>query len=424
MAFSRGIHARPARFVANSILNAPSSRRSGPAPLPPRFLQTLVLLWLAGAGLRITVLAIPPVIPLIHQDLHLSQTDIGILSGLPPLLFACAAIPGAALIARFGALPILTGGLLVTAVAGALRGVSPDAMTLFATTFVMGAGIAVMQPTLPPIVRAWLPNRTSFATAVYSNGLLLGETFSASLTIPLILPMTGGNWRLSVAFWSLPVLLAVLLATLRMRRPVEPATVTIAARRWWPDWRNPLTWKLGLIMGSASGLYFGTNAFLPDYLTRSGRHDLVFGALSALNISQILATVVLLLWARHLTLKRAPYIVIGTLAAISVAGLIMMSGTWVLLWSGLIGFCCACTLTLTLSLPPILTEPHDVHRLSAAMFTIGYLCAVLIPVAGGLGWDLTAIPAMAFAPAGLCGIAIVALSATLNFGGSRPAEAI
>lgn len=39
------------------------------------------LLWLAGVGLRLTILAVPPVILLIQSDLGLSGTEVGILSG-------------------------------------------------------------------------------------------------------------------------------------------------------------------------------------------------------------------------------------------------------------------------------------------------------------------------------------------------------
>ena len=48
----------------------------------------MVLLWLCGMCLRLTVLAIPPVVPLLHADLNLSETGIGWLSSLPPMLFA------------------------------------------------------------------------------------------------------------------------------------------------------------------------------------------------------------------------------------------------------------------------------------------------------------------------------------------------
>ena len=162
------------------------------------FLTALVLLWLSGTGLRMTILAVPPVIPLIHKDLQLTQAGVGFLTALPPLLFAAAAVPGSLLIAKFGPVRTLVAGLLLTAVASALRGTASNAALLYGTTFLMGGGISIMQPSLPRVVRDWMPHRIGFGTAVYSNGLLMGELFAVLLTGPLLLPLLGGNWRLSL----------------------------------------------------------------------------------------------------------------------------------------------------------------------------------------------------------------------------------
>ena len=104
------------------------------------------LLWLAGNGLRITILAVPPVIPLIRTELGMSETQVGILTGLPPVLFACTAVLGSLLIARFGALTTLIAGLLATAAGSALRGAAPEIWTLYAATIVTGFGVAIMHP--------------------------------------------------------------------------------------------------------------------------------------------------------------------------------------------------------------------------------------------------------------------------------------
>ena len=48
------------------------------------------------------------------------------------------------------------------------------------------------------------------------------------------------------------------------------------------------------------------------------------------------------------------------------------------------GFSAAAILILMLALPPLLAPPDDVHRVSAAMFTISYTCAVITPVFSGL----------------------------------------
>ena len=96
----------------------PGRSADGPSPLAP-----LLLLWLFGVCLRLTVLAVPPVIPLIHGSLHLTQTQVAALATLPVLLFSFAAVPGSMLIARFGAFSVLVAGTLLAGVASALRAV-------------------------------------------------------------------------------------------------------------------------------------------------------------------------------------------------------------------------------------------------------------------------------------------------------------
>ena len=103
-----------------------------------QFLLCVALLWLAGNGLRITILAVPPVIPLIRLDLGMSETQVGILTGLPQVLFACTAVIGSLLIARFGALATLIAGLFATAAGSALRGLAPDIALLYAATIITG----------------------------------------------------------------------------------------------------------------------------------------------------------------------------------------------------------------------------------------------------------------------------------------------
>src|SRR5215468_3858793 len=176
------------------------------------------LLWLAGVGLRLSILAVPPVILLIQADLRLSGTQVGVLSGLPVILFAIAALPGSLLIARFGALATLVGGLVITGVGSALRGALLDVSVLYAATIIMSAGIAIMQPAMSPLVRQWMPQRVSFGTALYSNGLLVAETIAVLLTVPVVMPLVDNSWRLSLVVWGAPIIvIAILTAVLAPR---------------------------------------------------------------------------------------------------------------------------------------------------------------------------------------------------------------
>jgi CP family cyanate transporter-like MFS transporter len=378
-----------------------------------QFLLSVFLLWLAGNGLRITILAVPPVIPLVRADLAMSETQVGILTGLPPVLFACTAVLGSLLIARFGALATLIAGLLATAAGSALRGAAPDIWLLYGATIITGFGVAIMQPSLPPLVRAWLPTRIGFGTAVFTNGLLVGEILPVALTIPVVLPLLGNSWRPSFVLWALPVVLIAL--TLMTLAPRDAARPQEEAMRWWPDWSDPLIWRLGIALGSANAMYFTANAFLPDYLHHLQRPDLVSAALTALNVGQIPASFLLLAVAGRLERAIWPYIVCGTGALAAVFGIVLLSGQAIVLCAAALGFFNAAILILMLALPPLLAPPQDVHRVSAAMFTISYAYAVITPVFSGLAWDLTGLAWSAFVPLGVCAIVLIALAPTLRF---------
>jgi CP family cyanate transporter-like MFS transporter len=368
----------------------------------------LALLWIAGTALRYTLLAVPPVIPLIHSDLHITETEIGTLGTLPALLFAAAAIPGSALIARFGARAALIVGLLLVGFGSAARGAAVDVATLYITTIITAAGVAIMQPAMPPLVRTWLPQRVPFATAVYTNGLLVGEVLGVAITVPLVLPLADGSWRLSFVYWGVPAVLTALLILFAAPR-TQPRAST-APLRWWPNWRDKQLWRLAICSGCINTCYFATNTFLPDYLTASGHGDLISAALTSLNFCQLPASFLMLWIAPRLVHKPVAYAAAGLLNLIGVVGMATMPGWPVIIWAGVLGFATAGGLILVLALPPLLSAPEDVHRLASAMFTISYPCAVLTSIIGGYLWDVTQISWIAFVPIGIAAATLSVLA--------------
>ena len=373
----------------------------------------VVLLWLCGTGLRLTILAVPPLLPLIRADLHLSATAVGVLISLPVALFSLAALPGSLFIARLGTMRTLVGGLLIVALGAALRGVSPGTAALFAATTLMGFGVAIMQPTMPAIVRQWLPSRVGFGTATYSNGLMMGQLFPTLITLPLLLPWLKGNWRWSLAMWSLPVALTAAVVIALAPRPARAPGEQLAGNgtsaspaKWWPDWSNSLVWRLGIMVGSVNAAYFAANAFLPVYLAETARPDLVGKAVMALNFGQLPASFLLLIFAGRLERRAWPYIAGGFIELISLIGMVYGVGGWTPLWAALFSFATGSGLILGLSLPPLLSAPGDVARTAAAMFAVGYGGAVVVALISGAAWDLLGNPRAAFVPIGLCAIVL------------------
>jgi CP family cyanate transporter-like MFS transporter len=379
-----------------------------------RLFKLLLLLWLGGITLRVTILAVPPVIPHIHDDLHPSETQIGLLMGLPLAMFAIAALPGSLLVARYGALRTLIIGMVITALAGSARGGAFSILALYAATMAMGIGIAIMQPALPTLVREWVPQRTVLGSAMASNGMLVGATLASIFTIPTVLPLVGGSWRLDLVVWSAPVLLIALVFMLGPKGNTPAPADAAIGHLWWPDWKKPLTWVLGLTFGSNNSIYFATNAFLPDYLTSQGRADLIGPGLGWLNGAQFLATFILMLEAERLAGRTWPYLVFGTMTIAAVVGIIFSTGAWVVAFSAVVGFATAMTFAVVLALPPQLSAPGDTHRTAAGMFTISYTLAVIIPTLSGALWDLTSIPWMAFVPLAVCAVVLTVLGAILS----------
>ena len=292
----------------------------------------------------------------------------------------------------------------------------------------MAAGVAIMQPILPPLVRAWFPQRIGLATSVYTNGLLMGEVIPVGLTIPLVLPLVRQSWRLDFVVWSVPVLAVMLLVRLGARRPgasgMARAHQSIPQRRWWPDWHDPLIWRLGLILGSVNATYFVTNAFLPDLMIAAGRPDLVSSALTAINVGQLPASFLMLPLAERLVKQPWSYASTGLLATLCVVAMLVTRGYWIVFWAGLLGFTGAVTLILALALPSILSAADDVHRTTAGMFTISYSCAMVLSVIVGWLWDVTHLPLVGFAPIALCGLVIAALASTVRRVDERSAATV
>ena len=355
----------------------------------------LLLLWLGGIDLRLTMLAVPPLIPSIHHALNLDEKSVGALVSGPVLVLAIASVPGSLLIAKLGVRGALLVGLGSVAVFGALRGYGPSLPVLFSATFLMGIGVALSQPAFPSLVREWFPRRIAIATAVYANGILIGETLPTVFTTPVgVLPLAHGDWRWAIASWSA----LVLLSAIAIGAAAPARTAGSAARpRWWPDWRQGQAIRIGLVMGMASAAYFGANAFIPDFLDQTGRHDLISPTLGVLNGSQLLTAPAVALWPRLLT-GRAGFIGSAVIMAAAQLGLVLTPGVGVVAWAFVLGFSTALAFVVVLSLPPRVAPAGDVARMSAAVFTLQYATAFVIPLLAGALWDATGQARLAFTP--------------------------
>lgn len=358
-------------------------------------LPVAVLLWLAGVYLRIPILVAPPLAPFISDDLGLSQALTGALTTLPILMLAVGSMPGSLAISRFGPRNTLALAMVIMVLGSAGRGVSPDAMTLMLTSAVMGLGIAMMQPSLPALLPRWLePKHLALGTAIYMNGMLVGEFIGGGITLPVLMPLMDDSWRATLLAWSLPGLLvaaALYLPRRDMGRPVrKPA--------WLPDWKNPNTLRIGLLLGLSGSLFFGFNAYMGSLLEQEGRFDLLADALFWFNFAQLVASTVMLKMARYWVGRQYPLIITASISLVGAIGTVLLTGWWGIASATLMSLSAGIMLILLVALPPVLVDSAETGRLSAGNFLVGYTLAFSVPMVGGLlaDWGDDARYAVAF----------------------------
>jgi CP family cyanate transporter-like MFS transporter len=255
-----------------------------------------------------------------------------------------------------------------------------------------------------------MPRHVGTGTAIYTNGLIIGEILPVMFATALVLPFVDGSWRASLVLWSAPI--AVFAVAIALCAPHD-ATRSAAAKalpvKWLPDWHKGLVWRLGILFCCFNTTYFSSNAFLPIYLASKGRPDLIGPALTALNFSQLPASLLLLGVADRIERKAWPYAVCGLISIVGVTGIVFDVGPATIAWTAMVGFANAAALIIGLTLPPLLCRADDVARTAAGTFTISYGSAVVLAVLGGALWDTIGIPALAFLPIAAASLVLVAI---------------
>ncbi len=370
-----------------------------------------ILLWLAGVYLRIPILVAPPLAPFIGDELALSQTLTGALTTLPILMLAIGSMPGSLSISRIGPRNTLALAMLIMVIGSAGRGLAPDTITLMLTSAVMGVGIAMMQPALPALLPRWLePKNLALGSAIYMNGMLMGEFIGAGITLPVIMPLLDNSWRATMLVWSLPALLVAAGLFLPKRDLARP-TRKVA---WLPDWKNPLTLKLGLLLGVSGSLFFGVNAYLAALLEQRGEFENLTEALFWYNFAQVVASLLMLKMARYWVGRKAPLLIMLILSLLGTIGLLVFTGWWAIASATFMSFTAGILLIMMVALPPLLVPANETGRLSAGNFLVGYTVAFAVPMLGGVLSDWTGDIRHAIAVMIAYGVLVSPLAIKLN----------
>lgn len=207
-------------------------------------------------------------VPLMQRDLHLSNTQLGVLGSAFFWSYVVLQIPVGWLAERYGAHRILAAGLAVWAIATMLIGLASTLAMLLILRLLLGLGESAAFPGTSKILAAAVPIErlgaaNGFCAFAYSIGPAIG-IMGGGLLIDHV------GWRgMFVVFgicsllWLLPWSVTRLPSLANARRQQDEDT---------PSWSQVLRqrgmWGTGLGLFSNNYLFYFMLIWLPDYLVK------------------------------------------------------------------------------------------------------------------------------------------------------------
>ncbi len=119
---------------------------AGVLSLPRSELKSVGLISVGHGFSHLYMLILPPLFPLIQEDLAVSWTELGLLFAVLSISTGVAQLPAGILVDRIGARPVLFAGLILQAAPFALVALFPSYWGLVAVVLVSGIGISVFHP--------------------------------------------------------------------------------------------------------------------------------------------------------------------------------------------------------------------------------------------------------------------------------------
>jgi CP family cyanate transporter-like MFS transporter len=350
-------------------------------------------------------------------------------------MFGAAAWLSGLLVGRIGGRTAVTIGLVLLATGTLLRVILPTIFFLYLFTIILSLGIALAQTSAPVLARAWFPRQIGFVTALFTDGLIIGEAIGAGITVPIMASFLGADaWRGTFLLWGVPVVIMLVLwfwlaprTPAKIATPIAPMptanvkTVSNVAISDVPVKRVRVSaLHMGIILGCGSLIYFGMNSWIAAYNLAIHHPGYTPLTLTLLNLCQLPASLAITFFAQQIAGRRWPFILAGFVCIFSLAGWIFSPVTLEPLWATLMGAGSAVVFTLGLSLPPLLAEPGNVAKLTGMTLSISYTTAFIGPFVGGGLWDIFQFPPIAFLPVAAACITLIVLGAILpsreNFG--------
>ncbi|GAA1842522.1 CynX/NimT family MFS transporter [Actinomadura bangladeshensis] len=348
---------------------------------------SLVGLVLLTVNLRAAITGMAPVLGELRDAFGLSGAEVGVLTTLPVLCLGVFAAAAPVVARRVGTETAIAGSLVMIT-AGIVLRVVESPLSLFAGTVLAGAGIALGNVLMPAVIKRVFPSRVGSLTGLAMMLMATSGAVAAGLAVPLD---EAGGWRLALAVWAVPSLVAALvwgpLALRGRRAPTAPVT---SPRGEGSLLRSRVAWYVAVFMGLTSLMFYVLMSWLPEIMRDAGFAPAAAGMMvSVMLITGIPLGFAVPVFAARLPDQRPLIVAVAVTMVVGIGGLLLApSAGWV--WAIVLGIGTGSAFPLAYTLLSLRApSPSAAAALSGMAQTGGYLLAGVGPLAVGVLHDAT-----------------------------------
>ncbi|WP_312113412.1 CynX/NimT family MFS transporter [Brevibacillus reuszeri] len=341
-----------------------------------------------AANLRAPLTSVGPLVSLIRDDVHISNTLAGLITTVPLLGFALLSPLVPKLGRRYGMERIILIALIFLTIGIAIRSLS-GAANLYIGTAVLGFAIAVCNVLLPSLIIRDFPNKIGSMTGVYSISMSLCGAIASGISIPLAVN-AGLKWQGALGIWGILSFVSILCWLPQLRKQTA-TTRQLTASSNVNVWRSPLAWQVTLFMGIQSMVFYVLIAWLPEILKQQGIDSSQSGwYLSIMQLALLPFTFIVPVIAGRMSSQRSLVVITTILLSTGTLGLIYGSSYIILLWIIILGIGEGFAFGLSMMFFGLRTKnAHQAAELSGMAQSIGYLLAAIGPALIGYLHDAT-----------------------------------
>ncbi len=344
-----------------------------------------------AVNLRAPLTSVGPLVGIIRDEIHISNTLAGMITTLPLLSFALFSPIVPKLARKIGVEVIILISIIFLTIGIILRSLSGVA-TLYVGTAVLGLAISVSNVLLPSLIKRDFPTRIGLMTGVYSISMNLLGAIASGISVLIAIGL-GFGWQGALGIWGMLSFISIVLWVPQIKRQ-NRETTDIQNQVLESNvnlWRSALAWQLTLFMGLQSMVFYILIAWLPEILKQQGiSSDQSGWLLSVMQLALLPFTFIVPIIAGRMKSQRFLVTITTILLLSGTLGLIYGSLSLIVCWIVMLGIGGGFAFSLAMMFFGLRTEnAGQAAELSGMAQSVGYLLAAIGPTLFGYLHDVT-----------------------------------